>query len=69
MVDGLLEEFKRGVRDVAEFWIQMGGKFAHIRYYALRDAEGTYRGTLEVTQDVAAIRALEGERRLLDEGK
>ena len=67
VVTGLLDEFKRGARDVAEFWIPMGGKFVHIRYFALRDAEGKYRGTLEVSQDVAAIRALEGERRLLDE--
>ena len=32
----------------------------------MRDAAGTYRGALEVTQDVTSIRALRGERRLLD---
>jgi len=31
----------------------------------VRSTGGTYLGCLEVTQDVTAIRALEGERRLL----
>ena len=66
-VNRLLEAFRRGERDMAEFWIQMGPRFVHIRYFALRDAQGNYRGTIEVTQDAAPIRALEGERRLLDE--
>jgi len=43
----------------------MGGKFVHIRYFALRDPEGAYLGTLEVTQDLTRLRALEGDRRLL----
>ncbi|GAI35562.1 unnamed protein product, partial [marine sediment metagenome] len=37
-----------------------------IRYFAMRDADGNYRGTLEVSQDVTEIRKLRGERRLLD---
>jgi len=69
IVNHLLDEFKSGTRDVAEFWIQMQGKFIHIRYFALRDQEGKYRGTLEVTQDITDIRKLEGERRLLDESR
>lgn len=66
-VQKILEDFRAGKRDVAEFWIEMMGKFIHIRYFALRDAQGNYRGTIEVSQDVAAIRALQGERRLLDD--
>lgn len=66
-VQRILDDFRAGKRDVAEFWIQMMGKFIHIRYYAMRDAQGVYKGTLEVSQDVGGIRALEGERRLLDE--
>ena len=70
-VQRILDDFREGRRDVAEFWIQMqatagGQKFIHIRYFALRDEAGEYQGTLEVTQDVTHIRALEGERRLLD---
>ena len=62
----ILEDFRAGKRDVAEFWIQLGEKFIHIRYFAMRDSRGQYRGTLEVSQDVTAIRKLEGEKRLLD---
>jgi hypothetical protein len=35
----------------------------------MRDKNGNYLGTLEVTQDVTEIKGLEGEKRLLDEGK
>jgi uncharacterized protein len=72
-VQRILDDFRTGRRSTAEFWIQMGApngqgcRFIHIRYFALRDAQGVYRGTLEVTQDVTGIRQLEGERRLLDE--
>ncbi|RLC93825.1 MAG: hypothetical protein DRI77_11495, partial [Chloroflexi bacterium] len=66
-VQQILDDFRAGRSDEAEFWIQMGGKFIHIRYFAMRDEQGAYQGTLEVSQDVAHIRALEGERRLLDE--
>ena len=66
-VQRIVEDFRAGRRDVAEFWIQMHGMFIHIRYFALRDADGTYRGTLEVSQNLTPLRALEGERRLLDE--
>jgi len=61
----IVEALKSGERDSAQFWIQMNGRFIFIRYLAMRDEEGRYRGTLEVTQDVTGIRALEGERRLL----
>lgn len=45
----------------------MQGKFVHIRYFPLRDENGEYVGTIEVTQDVTSIRELTGERRLLEE--
>jgi len=66
VVNKILEAFRAGRKDVAEFWIPMGSKFIHIRYLALRDSNGTYKGCLEVSQDVTEIRELEGERRLLD---
>lgn len=66
MVQKILDEFRADKRDVADFWIQMKGRFIHIRYFAVRDSQGNYRGTLEVTQDVTDIRKLEGEQRLLD---
>ena len=66
VVNRIIGEFKAGTKDVAEFWIQMHGRFIHIRYFAVRDDDGTFRGTLEVTQDITHIKSLEGERRLLD---
>jgi hypothetical protein len=69
VVTRILEAFRKGEKDVAEFWIGFHGKMIHIRYFAMRDAKGLYRGTIEVTQDVTGIRALQGERRLLDWGK
>jgi DUF438 domain-containing protein len=71
-VQQILQDFRHGKRDVAEFWIQTKGaaedpRFISIRFFAVRDSGGTYRGTIEVVQDVTEIRKLEGERRLLDE--
>jgi DUF438 domain-containing protein len=66
MVDRILGEFRAGTKDVAEFWFEMGGKFIHVRYFAMRNVEGEYRGCLEVSQDVTGIRALTGQKRLLD---
>ena len=70
----ILEDFRAGTRDTAEFWIQTkpqnpDNRFIHIRYFAVRDAQGKFYGTLEVTQDVTEIRKLQGERKLLDEEK
>ena len=67
-VTSILNSFRDGTKSTAEFWIQLGGKFIYIRYFAVRDAQGTYKGCLEVSQDVTAIRGLEGEKRLLDWG-
>jgi uncharacterized protein len=66
IVNQIVAAFRNDEKSVAEFWIQMGPKFVHIRYYALRDEAGAYRGTIEVSQDVTGIRTLEGNRRLLD---
>ena len=66
VVQKIIADFKAGTRDSAEFWIQMGEAFVHIRYFALRDETGAYKGVIEVSQNVAGIRALEGEKRLLD---
>jgi len=66
VVDRILSDFRSGRQDVAEFWIDFKGRFAHIRYFALRGEGGAYLGTLEVTQDLTRERALQGERRLLE---
>jgi uncharacterized protein len=66
VVERILSDFREGRQNVAEFWIQFMGRFVHIRYFAVRNEAGAYLGTLEVTQDAGPIRALEGERRLLE---
>ncbi len=65
IVDKILDDFKSGKEERAPFWINMGGKFVHIEYFALRDEKGGYLGTLEVSQDLTGYRNLEGEQRIL----
>ena len=69
IVEKILDSFKKGIRSSVDFWLHLDGKLVYIRYFALRDAAGTYLGTLEVTQDATDIRRLEGEKRLFDEGE
>jgi len=66
IVNRILESFKSGRKDVAEFWINMDNKLIYIRYFPVRDTNGKYLGTVEVTQDVTDIKHIEGEKRLLD---
>jgi DUF438 domain-containing protein len=66
IVNQILEDFKSGRQDQARFWINLGPRTIYIVYYALRGDDGSYQGTLEVTQDITEIRQLEGERRLLE---
>lgn len=67
VVEKILADFKAGVKEHEDFWIQMGPRLILIRYYAVRGVQGRYLGTLEVTQDITPIRALSGEKRLLSE--
>ncbi|MHA1862304.1 MAG: DUF438 domain-containing protein [Candidatus Thorarchaeota archaeon] len=67
IVQGILDDFRAGKRDTAEFWLNLGGKTVHIRYFALRNSSGKYLGCLEVSQDITDIRKIEGEKRLLED--
>ncbi len=66
VVNKILDAFKSGRKDTAEFWIEMQERFILIRYLAVRSRNGAYKGCLEVSQDVTSIRKLEGQKRLLD---
>jgi DUF438 domain-containing protein len=66
MVQQILDDFRAGKENNAAFWINLHGKFIHIEYFALRDKNGNYIGTLEVSQDLTNLRKLEGEQRLLN---
>lgn len=64
-VNQILDDFKEGKRDFAEFWIDLDGRLIYIRYFAVRNPEAEYLGCLEVTQDITDIKQIEGEKRLL----
>ncbi|MFB0501004.1 MAG: DUF438 domain-containing protein, partial [Candidatus Bathyarchaeia archaeon] len=66
IVNKILDSFKSGKKDVAEFWIQKGNRLVHIRYFPVRNRDGKYIGTMEVTQDITDVKKIEGEKRLLD---
>ncbi|WP_455383484.1 PAS domain-containing protein [Salinispira pacifica] len=66
-VNAILTGFRNGTRSDAQFWINLGGRFIKIDYFPVRDADGNYLGTVEVSQDATELRALEGERRILDD--
>lgn len=66
-VNAILQAFKAGERNVAEFWLDMGPRKVHVRYFAVRSPDGEYLGTLETVQDIAPIQRITGQRRLLDE--
>jgi len=62
----IVEGFKDGTRDKAEFWIDFMGDKILIRYFPVRNEEGDYIGVLEVTQRIGEIQKIKGEKRLLD---
>lgn len=64
-VEEILDGFKSGTLDKAEFWINLHDKKILIRYYPIRDKDGNYLGCIEVTQDITKIQKLQGEKRLL----
>jgi DUF438 domain-containing protein len=66
IVERIVKAFRSGEKSEASFRIQMKGKFILIRYFAVRNKNGEFKGTLEVSQDITGIRKLDGERRLLD---
>jgi DUF438 domain-containing protein len=66
LVQRILDDFRNDRQQHAQFWIELGGRFVCIEYFALRDSDGAFLGTLEVSQDLTAKRALTGQQRLLN---
>ena len=62
----ILEEFKKGTKNEASFWINFKGRLIYIRYFAVRDTQKNYRGVIEMSQDITDIKNIEGEKRLLE---
>ncbi len=67
VVEKIVEDLQSGKKDSESFWIKMGEKFVMISYYAVRDENGEFLGTLEFSHDIAPIQAITGEKRLLSE--
>lgn len=65
VVEQIVKDLKSGAKDYEDFWLKMRDKYVYIRYLAVRDSQGEYLGTLEVTQDIAPIQAITGEKRLM----
>jgi PAS domain S-box-containing protein len=66
IVNEVVKRLKSGEKDVESFWIEMGGKFILIQYFALRNDSGEFKGIIEVSQDISYARSLKDEKRLLD---
>lgn len=65
LVEEIIEKFRSGEEDSVDFWINKPGVFIYIYYVAVRDAEGKFRGVLEMMQDCTRIRQLQDSRTLL----
>lgn len=65
LVEEIIEKFRSGEQDSVDFWINKPGLFIYIYYVAVRDAEGRFRGVLEMMQDCTRIRELQDSRTLL----
>ena len=66
VVERIVQSFRTGEKDLASFWFHMGPKFILINYYAVRNANKEYKGTLEVSQEISEIQNISGDRKLLD---
>ena len=51
----IIDAFRNNEQDEVDFWLEMNGKFIYIYYVAVRDENGTFKGVLEMMQDVTRI--------------
>lgn len=65
MVEKIIKDFRSGASDVEEFWLEFSEMFVYIRYFALRSENNEYLGTLEVSQNIAPLKKIEGQKRIL----
>lgn len=53
MVRAVITDLKAGVRDSEDVWMMKNGRPTLVRYMAVRDADGSYVGTMEAVQDLS----------------
>lgn len=67
VVEDIIQAFRDGRKNSASFWItNKKGETILIQYFAVRDEEETYRGVIEVSQEITEIKEITGEKRLLN---
>lgn len=55
VVEQMLSDFKAGTKDVEVRILEKGTKIFLIRYFAVRDDDGHYVGTLETTEEISQV--------------
>jgi PAS domain S-box-containing protein len=65
IVEKILKAFREKRESEASFRIMMKDRYILISYYPIYNSDGSYEGTMEVSQDITDLKTLEGERRLL----
>lgn len=56
VVRGIISDFRSGKRDRVQVWMEKNGKTMLVSYYAVRDKEKKFLGTLELVQDMEEIK-------------
>ena len=51
----LIEAFKSGAKNEAVVPVRLGNRLNLVRYYAVRDEQGAYLGTVEVTEEISGL--------------
>jgi PAS domain S-box-containing protein len=67
VVEQVVEDLKSGKKEYEDFWIKMDNLYILIRYFAVRDENGEFIGTLEVSQNIKPIQDITGEKRLISD--
>ena len=62
----IVENFRAGTQNEANFWFNYRGRLIYVRYFAVRDKDKNYKGVIEMSQDITDIKTIEVERRLLE---
>lgn len=60
----IIDSFRKGTSSKESFRIYLKNRYVLIEYFAVRDEENRYKGTLEITSDITEINEYKGEKRL-----